>query len=288
VRSRALALAALLALACSGEAPSAPTGVPRRVVSLSCAGTDIFIALGELDRLVAIEEDCPCPGTEDLVKIRNEDHPGKLAALNVESVLAMRPDAVIAQPDLRQALEGRGLRIVWTVEHYTYANIPDLVGKIGDLLQMPDKAQALLDHMRALHDEIAERTKDLPKVSVYFETTGIGHTVGSVPVMNSMIELAGGVNIARDIDKTWATITPEAIFAADPDVIIMGPWAGTVEEAMARPGWDKLKAVREKRVYKIHPERRNVAQGTPRCVDECERLLVPWLHPELAGAAQDR
>jgi len=275
----ALALLALAA-ACSGP-PDAPTGVPERVVCLSCAGTDIFIALGEFDRVVAVEEDCPCSGTENKVKIRNEDHPGKLAAFNVESVMALHPDAVIAQPDLRHALEGRGMRVIYTVDHYTYANIPDLVHKIGALLEMPDRAEALLTHMKEKEAQIRARTKDLPKVSVYFEATGIGWTIGGAGVMNSMIELAGGENIAREIDRNWATITQEAIFRADPDVIIMGPWADSAEMACARPGWDKLKAVRTGRVYKIHPERRNVAQGTPRCVDECERVLVPWLHREL-------
>lgn len=279
---RAVLAAALLAVACSKEAP-APQGPPHRIVSLSCAATDIFIALGELDRVIAVEEDCPCPGTEDKVKIRNEDHPGKLAPINVESILAMDPDLVIAQPDLRQALEGRGLRLIWTVDHYTYENIDDLVLKIGEVLDVPDRAQALLDHMRAKEKEIRERTKDLPRVSVYFETTGLGWTIGSIGVMNSMIELAGGTNIARDIRKTWGTITPEAIFKADPDVIIMGPWADSAEQAMARPGWEQLKAVRTGRVHKIHPERRNVGQGTPRCVDECENVLLPWLHPELGA-----
>jgi iron complex transport system substrate-binding protein len=279
---RQFLILALVPLACSREAPP-PGAPPHRIVCLSCAGTDIFIALGELDRVVAVEEDCPCPGTEDKVKIRNEDHPGKLAPINVESILALEPDLVIAQPDLRQALEGRGLRVIWTVDHYTYANIPDLVRKIGKVLGIPERAQALLDGMKEKEAEIRARTKGLPRVSVYYETTGIGWTMGNVGVMNSMIELAGGRNIADEIPKTWAVITPEAIFKADPDVIIMGPWAESAEAAKARPGWDKLKAVREGRVYKIEPEQRNVAQGTPRCVDECERLLLPWLHPELGG-----
>jgi len=284
-RAAWLLLAAAVPLACARE-PAVPFGVPKRIVCLSCAGADILLALGETDRLVAVEEDCPLPGTECIVKIRNEDHPGKLAAFNVESVLALHPDAVIAQPDLRQALEGRGLRIVWTVDHYTYENLPDLVVKIGKLLQAPERAQALLDHMYAKEKEIRARTEGLPRTKVYFEATDIGVTIGRGTVMDTMIEVAGGVNIAHGVDRHWCSITPEAIFGADPDVIIMGPWAGSVDDVYARPGWGRLKAVREKRVYKIEPPERNVAQATPRCIDGCETLLLPWLHPEVFPAGE--
>jgi iron complex transport system substrate-binding protein len=278
--------------ACSGESaegtlarPPAADGTPTRVVCLACAATDIFDALGELDRVIAVEEDCPCPGTEGKVMIRNEDHPGKLAAFNVESVLALRPDAIIAHPDLRRALEGRGVPVVFTADHFTYANIDDLVYKIGDLLHMRERAQALLDHMRAKEAEIRARTKDLPRVKVYYEHTGMGWTAGSVPVVSSMIDLAGGVNIAGDVPRAWVTLTLEAIFAADPDVIVLGAFADPIEDVVKRPGWDRLKAVREGRVYHIPLARRNVAQGTPRCVDECERMFLPWFHPELDAPA---
>jgi iron complex transport system substrate-binding protein len=281
VRFTAALLVAASLAACSHPPP--PTGVPERIVCLSCAGTDIFDALGAMDRVVAVEEDCPLPCAANVVKIRNEDHPGKLAAFNVESVLALHPDAVIAQPDLKPALEGRGLRIIWTVDHYTYDNVPDLVIKIGKLLEMPDRAQALLDHMYEKVEEIQAKTKGLPRVKVYFEATDIGTTVGAGGVLDKMIEVAGGINIAHDVQRHWCNLTPEAIFLADPDVIIMGPWAGSVDDVYARPGWERLKAVREKRVYKLEPPNRNVAQGTPRCVDGCEKYLLRWLHPEVFG-----
>jgi iron complex transport system substrate-binding protein len=284
-----LGLLGVLALASCGTPPDAPgTGgahIPTRIASLACNGTDILLALGQRDRMVAVEEDCPCPGTETLVKIRNEDHPGKMAAFSVETLLALHPDAVIAHPDLQTALEGRGIPVVWTLEAQTYENIPDLVDKIGVLLDMRKETDALLDHMRAKADEIRRKTAGLPRVVVYFETLGIGGTSGRGSVMDAMIEMAGGINIAHDVPKTRATITQEAIFAADPEVLILGPWAETEAEVLARPGWDRIRAVRNHRIYRILPERRNVAQGTPRCVDECEALLLPWLHPEVAAPA---
>ena len=291
---RLLCAALALAGACS-KAPDADPGssaagpgVPRRIVSLVCAATDIFQALGEMDRLVAVEEDCPCAGTEGMAKIRNEDHPGKAAALNVESVLALRPDAVVAKPDLRPALEGRGFHVVWTLPDLTRDNVADLVGKIGALLRCPERAQALLDRMAEREADLRRRTADLPRVRVYYETTGIGGTVGGPSVVDAMIELAGGRNIAHDVAKAYTTLTPEAIFAADPDVIVLGGYADPVDVVKARPGWDRLKAVREGRVFQIPLARRGVSLATPRCVEECERLFLPWLHPELGLPAVGR
>jgi iron complex transport system substrate-binding protein len=211
-----------------------------------------------------------------------------MAAFSVESVLALAPDLVVAHPDLRAALEGRGLRVVWTPERQTYDNIPDLVGKLGAVLGLEAEAAALLERMRAKESALRSRTRDLPRTSVYYETTGPGWTVGGLGVMNAMIDLAGGRNIAADVPRTHTTITAEAIFAADPDVIVLGAFADPVEQVVARPGWDRLRAVRAGRVHHIRPERRNVAQGTPRCVEECEALLLPWLHPEVTAPAEGR
>ena len=278
-----------LATACgTPEAPARATGPARRVVSLTCAGTDIFAALGALDRVVAVEEDCPCEGTDAIAKVRNEDHPGKVTALNVESVLAMRPDAVLATPDLRPALEGRGLRVVYTLPAITYENVPDLVGKVGALLGREADAEALLARMRAKADALRARTKDARRVSVYYEGAGIGGSVGSASIIHAMIELAGGRSIAGDVPKASVALTPEAIFAADPDVIVLGAFTDPVEVVRARPGWDRLRAVREGRVFQIPVARRAVTLGTPRCVDACETMLLPWLHPELATPADGR
>lgn len=284
----AVALGTLVA-ACGDRSPAEPASGPaRRIVSLTCAGTDVFAALGALDRLVAVEEDCPCAGTERIEKVRNEDHPGKVTALNLESVLALRPDAVLAKPDLRAAFEGRGLRVVYTLPEITYENVPDLVHKVGDLLGRADDAEALLARMRAKEAALRERTKDLPRVSVYYEGTGIGGTVGSKSIIHAMIALAGGRSIAGDVEKPSVSLTPEAIFAADPDVIVLGAFADAPVVVKARPGWERLRAVREGRVFQIPVERRAVALGTPRCVDGCEEMLLPWLHPEVATAPGGR
>lgn len=276
--------AALVACSHANDTPSSDaTGAPpHRIVALTCAAVDVVTMLGALDRVIAVEEDCPAQGTEGKVRIRNDDHPGKQQAINVESVLALHPDLVIAQPALRPALEGRGLTILWTPAVVTMANLEPYVADIGRALGAEDRAQQAIDAMRAKQAALAALTAGARPVRVYYETTGLGWTVGKGPVMDDMIRLAGGVNIAGDIEKATVTLNGEAVLAADPEVIVLGPFADKEEDVVARPGWDRLSAVRNRRVHRIPLERRYVMLGTPRCVDGCEEMLLPWLHPELA------
>lgn len=279
---------ALLAAACGAPSSPQPDGPARRIVCLACAATDVFAAMGALDRLVAIEDDCPCEGTDALVKVRNEDHPGKVTALNVESVLALRPDAVLAKPDLRPALENRGLRVVYTADALTWETIPDLVGKVGGLLGRVADAHALLDAMHAKEAALRARTAGLARTSVYYEASGIGGSVGSRSIIHAMIVLAGGRSIAGDVPRSAVALTPEAIFAADPDVIVLGPFTDAPDVVRARPGWERLRAVRSGRVHQVPVARRVVTLATPRCVEGCESMLLPWLHPELASGTGGR
>jgi iron complex transport system substrate-binding protein len=278
--------ALLLVGACGGRAEQAAhtaSGHPQRILALSCSTTETLIALGALDRVVGVEEDCPVRGTEGKTKIRNDDHPGKMFALNVESVLALHPDLVIARPDVRQALEGRGLNILWSPLYTNMHNLPGFVRDVGRAIGDPDKAEAVLEHMRALEKELGARTAGKPRPRVYFETFGLGKTSGAHTIVDDMITLAGGRNIAGDIHKSSVSLTPEAIVKADPEVIILGPFADPMDQIVERPGWQALSAVRNGRVHRIGMLEQEVTLGCPQCVDGCAKLFLPWIHPELAG-----
>jgi ABC-type Fe3+-hydroxamate transport system substrate-binding protein len=302
--SLALAVAAVFACvaACSdggdrtegttaaGPPPSSadPTAAPRRIVALTCGAVDILTALGELDRVVAVEEDCPAPGTEGKVKIRNDDHPGQVRIVQAEAIVALRPDLVIAKSDLKEALGDRGLRVLWSPPVVDMQSLPGFVEAIAAELGMPERGRALLDHMRLVEGDIRSRTEELPKVRVYFENNGVGRSAGRGHIVDAMIRLAGGANIAGDDPRPNVNLSPEAILAADPEVIVLGAFAESVEAVCARPGWERISAVRNGRVHKVPAERRYVLLGTPRCVDGCAEMFVPWFHPEIAPAPGSR
>jgi iron complex transport system substrate-binding protein len=103
-------------------------------------------------------------------------------------------------------------------------------------------------------------------------------------VIHDMIVLAGGENIAGNVDLANPVLTAEAIVAANPQVIVLSPWCDSPEEIARRPGWASIAAVRDGRVHRIPEADRKVQYPSPSCVDGCASLLVPWLHPELTGA----
>lgn len=280
------AIAGSLALALASCAPhrddAAHDGAPERIVALTIGSVDTIARLGELARVVAVEEDCFVAGTERMTKIRNDDHSGPSKALSVEAVLALRPDLVIAKEDLRPALSDRGVPVLWTSARTDQASIEASVLELGARLHVASKARALVEDMHARAASIAARVAGRPKVRVYFEAGRPGRSAGRGTVIDDMLRLAGGVNVAGEIELANPVLASEAIVSADPEVIVLSPWGDAPDEVARRAGWERVSAVRTGRIHRLDEREREVQYPSPSCLDGCERLLVPWLHPELA------
>lgn len=277
-------------LACSlaacrraAESESQPRAPAQRIVALTCYATDILAALGALDRVVAVEEDCPALGTEGKFKIRNDDRAGKSKILNIEAILALQPDLVIAKPALREVLGPLGVRLLWPPDRLDLETMPAFVRALAAEIGLEQKADAVLKQYLEKVEFLRTRTASLSRVRVYFEGTGLGRTVGRKSVLHEMIELAGGENIAADIDRPSGVRTNEAILLANPEVIILSPFADPTEDILRRPGWETLSAVVHGRVHRIPLEERYVMLATPRCVEGCLEFLLPWFHPSARG-----
>lgn len=271
--------------ACSPNADAGATeaqAVPTRIVALTIGSVDTLALLGELGRVVAVEADCFVPGTEDMVKIKNDDHAGPPRALNVESVLALRPDLVIAKAELRPALDQRGVPVLWIPEATDLESIIGVVRDIGARLHAVEKTEAVIAQMRAQADSIARQVAGCERVTVYYEAGRPGRTAGRGTVIDDMIRLAGGVNVAGTLPLANPVLSSEAIVAANPQVIVLSPWCDSPEEVARRPGWDRIDAVVHHRVHRIPERERKVQYPSPSCLDGCASMLVPWLHPELA------
>ena len=105
-----------------------------------------------------------------------------------------------------------------------------------------------------------------------------------------LIGMAGGVNLFGEAGKHSPWMTWEALVAAEPDVIVIAPCgfdlARTEREIYwmtARPGWNRLSAVKTGRVYLADGNQYFNRPG-PRVVETLQ-ILLEMLHGAAAPKA---
>jgi iron complex transport system substrate-binding protein len=117
------------------------------------------------------------------------------------------------------------------------------------------------------------------KPMVYYELDATPFTAGPGTFVDQLIARAGGTNFGEKMESAWAQISLEQLVLADPDMIVLGDsaYGETPETVAARPGWDKLSAVKNQQVYPFDDNL--VSRPGPRLVDGLE-ALAKLIHPE--------
>ncbi|MBB2201375.1 ABC transporter substrate-binding protein [Gluconacetobacter tumulisoli] len=99
---------------------------------------------------------------------------------------------------------------------------------------------------------------------------------GADTIIDDWITIAGGRNAADGIVGVMRPVSMEQVAAWDPDVLILGPDAGTFDDVPQGSAWSALRAVRTGRVY------RNPAGVFPWDRYGCEFLLqILWTAQKL-------
>src|SRR6185369_1515500 len=123
----ALLVAAALALLCAARPTAQPNARPQRIISLVPAVTEMLYAIGAGPRVVAVSSYDYYP--PDVRKLPNV---GALLDPNVERILSLKPDLVVAygtQSELKQQLVKAGI----SVFDYRHAGLPDVTATIRAL-----------------------------------------------------------------------------------------------------------------------------------------------------------
>lgn len=126
---------------------------------------------------------------------------------------------------------------------------------LGTIFDVKDKAASLVDGYKA---ELAEftgslETADEPlRVFVYDSGEDTPFTAGLYAMPTALIEAAGGTNIMNDFEKSWGTVTWEAVVERNPEVVVIVNY-GNVTAAekrafmMNNPAFADLDAVKNDR-----------------------------------------
>lgn len=246
-------------------------GPAARIVSLSPHLTELLYAAGAGGRLVGAVEfsDYP-PEARALPRV------GSDAGIDLESVLALQPDLVVAWPNagsLRAVnrLADLGLP-VFRSEPRALDDIPRTLQRLGVLAGTQREADRAAGAFRTRVRELEQRYSKRPTVRVFYQVWDRPLlTVNGKHVISNVMRLCGGENVFARLPLIAPEIDREAVLRADPQVIVASGSDGQ------RPAWldawkafPGLTAAARGNLYAIAPEL--IQRHTPRLLDGAERL----------------
>lgn len=234
-----LILTAVVLTACGGHVSTAVTDTvvddygrtvvvpshPTRVVSLSPAVTEIIFALGADSLLVGRTDFCSYP--PEALHIPSI---GGISNLNIEKILSLQPDLVISGSmvgkKVTDQMDRMGTPMVCVVEkpHFEalYGNIAAIGALVGKEHEADSLNEVLRCELKALSETLETSNSMHMAPSVYYVVgfgAGGNFTAGGNTFINDIIRMAGGRNIAADIEG-WS-YSLEALMQEDPDYIVV-------------------------------------------------------------------
>lgn len=206
---------------------------PARVVSLSPAVTEILYALGAQELLVGRTDFCTYPPQASGIPSI-----GGISNLNIERILSLSPDLVISGSmvgkKVTDQMDRMGVPMVCVIEKPRFEALFDNITAIGRLVGREHEADSLIQvlccdlrNLReadAIEESLPLKTQNSKlKTPTCYYVVGFGpagnFTAGGNTFINDIIRMAGGRNIAEDVEG-WS-YSLEALVGEDPDYIIV-------------------------------------------------------------------
>jgi iron complex transport system substrate-binding protein len=166
---------------------------------------------------------------------------------NIEAIVALKPDLVLLAVSTQgsERLHALGLSVV-ALEPKTHADVKRVLEQVGQILGVADAPrvwQAIESSMQAVAQSLPQSVK---MTRVYFEVNRAPYAASEASFIGETLTRLGAKNIVPAKLGPFPLLNPEFVVRADPDVIMVGDinFAGME----GRPGWDKLRAIKAKRV----------------------------------------
>jgi iron complex transport system substrate-binding protein len=216
---------------------------PKRIVTLLPSVTEMVAALGGTSRLVGIDRHADWPP-----EVRSLPRLGSLDDAQIEAIVALRPDVVIASTAGRtlDRLETLGVRVL-RLKSDSHADVQRTVRLLAALLGTPAEGERLWAGIERQIEAAAQRVPPaLRGRTVYFEIGGGPYAAGTSSFIGETLARLGLRNIVPAALGPFPKLNPEFVVQAAPE-IAMGPRREQAGLA-ARPGFGHLPAVREQRL----------------------------------------
>ena len=228
---------------------------PQRIVCLTEETTETLYLLGQGDRVVGVSGYTVRPP-----EARQKPKVSAFINARFDKILALQPDLVLAFSDLQAELAAelvrRGLTVV-TFNQRTVAEILQMIRMLGGLVGCQLQAEALANRLEQDLDRIRHEAERLPKRPRVFFEEWDEPLISGIRWVEELVDIAGGAPIFPELASASLAknriVDPAEVARRDPEVIFAS-WCGKKvqkDKIRSRPGWDRVSAVRDDRIYEI-------------------------------------
>jgi iron complex transport system substrate-binding protein len=243
----------------------------ERIVSLAPHVTELLYAAGAGARVVGAVAYSDHPTDAQRVPRVGDTH-----ALDLERIVALRPDLVIAwrsgspaqQLDVLRAL---GVPVYWS-EPRTLDAIGDAIERFGELAGTDAAARPAAKAWRERLAALRARHRGRPPVDVFHQIWEQPlMTVNGRHLISEVLQACGGRNVFAAMTALAPQIAAEAVLEADPEVI-GAAGSGAPRDAGLGPwlAWPQLRAVGRGNLYVVDHDL--ISRPGPRILDGAEHI----------------
>ncbi len=249
---------------------------PQRIVCLTAESTEIAFAVGAADRVVGVSGYAVRPP-----EARKKAKIAAFQTAHIPRILALEPDLVVGfsdlQADIAAELIRAGVNVLITNQR-TLAETRDAIELLGAAVGEPENGRALAATFWQDLQAIGQQASGIaPRPRVYFEEWD-DPLISGIAWVSELIELCGGTDIFRELragkSASERTVDATAVIERDPEIIVAS-WCGKkarLERIAARPGWDRVAAVRAGRLHEIKAP--DILQPGPSLVHGARQLAA--------------
>ncbi len=246
----------------------------KRVVSLAPSLTKNIYYLKAQQQLVGCTSYCTMAKNDHKTVVASP------ATINVEKVVSLKPDLVIAtsitNPEYIELLKKFNIPVEVFPSPRSFGEICRQFIAIGQLLGREDEAVKMVSFIQAEIDSLKKQAKDNTHKKIFFQ-------IGAEPLftvipntfMNDYIVFANAVNIASDLTK--GTISREGVIFRKPDYIFIVTMGIVGEEE--KKIWETykgLRAVQDNHIYIIDSDL--ACTPTPQTFLETMKIIVGYIN----------
>lgn len=177
-----------------------------------------------------------------------------------DKIEALKPDLVLGFSDLQADIAAELIRRgypVYTFNQRTVAEILQMIRIVGALVGRGDASDALAASLEAGLEAARRRAATLERRPRVFFEEWDEPLISGICWVDELVEIAGGDPIFPELrDRRLGKdriVDPAAVVGRNPDVIVAS-WCGKAMKKrtiVERPGWDRINAVRDDRIYEI-------------------------------------